>query len=154
MVDEEAFRRDLFHRINTFTIEIPPLRKRPGDIPLLLEYFGRLYKGPSPEVSFTSKAMDALMAYNWPGNVRELMNLVEQLSILHPGTSVALDMLPRCVRDHIPDLQITVDTHAREVALLRRTMEECGWNKSEASRRLGIPRTTLIRKLSRLGLKN
>jgi sigma-54 specific flagellar transcriptional regulator A len=94
-VEEEKFREDLFYRLNVFPIEMPALRKRTEDIPLLMEeFFRRLEAQGRDSVQLTEAAMASLMAYDWPGNVRELGNLVERLVILYPGETVDLPQLP------------------------------------------------------------
>ena len=82
------FRTDLFYRLQVVTIHIPPLRKRPGDIPLLADYFLEQFSAETPGRRFSTPAREALMRYDWPGNVRELENLVERVAVLHKGVVV------------------------------------------------------------------
>lgn len=91
MVKEGTFREDLFFRINVFTIEIPPLRKRVEDIAVLAEYFARLMKRP---VKITSWALKMLMTYNWPGNIRELKNTIERASVMSEQGVIDAENLP------------------------------------------------------------
>jgi sigma-54 specific flagellar transcriptional regulator A len=94
-IKEGAFREDLFYRLNVFPIEMPPLRSRSSDIPLLInELIARLVSERRPGISLMPDAMHVLSAYHWPGNVRELANLIERLSILYPNAVVAKKDLP------------------------------------------------------------
>ncbi|KAF1685595.1 Fis family transcriptional regulator [Pseudoxanthomonas broegbernensis] len=102
-IAEEHFREDLFYRLNVFPIEMPPLRERREDLPVLVatiaEQLARTGRG---EVRFTDNALAALAGYAWPGNVRELTNLVERLAVLNPGGLVRLEDLPARYRAHVP----------------------------------------------------
>ena len=101
MVADGTFRGDLFYRINVFPIEMPALRDRREDLPLLAaELVARLEAEGQPSVRFTQDAMAAMARHDWPGNVRELANLVERLAILHPGAVVGAQDLPRHIRVH------------------------------------------------------
>ena len=95
-VREGNFREDLFYRLNVITIELPPLRQRKEDIPLLVDFFRKKYaeENDRPVRSITPEALRPLMAYSWPGNVRELENVVERAVVLSTGTEITLDLLP------------------------------------------------------------
>ncbi len=98
-VREGWFRQDLYYRLNVFPIEMPPLRARLEDLPLLIDDLSaRLAGGTSPELKLDSVALAALGSYSWPGNVRELANLLERLNILHPGKRIGLQDLPERYR--------------------------------------------------------
>jgi transcriptional regulator with GAF, ATPase, and Fis domain/serine/threonine protein kinase len=153
MIAKGQFRPDLLYRINTITIEIPPLRQRRGDIPLLLGHFQRLFDESGQPVSFASDAMDALIEYSWPGNVRELMNLVERYSIVYPGSVISYGMLPKEIRDGSHDAPSQVGDQVQEAKTLRRALISCDWNQTRAAGKLGIPRTTLSRKMKTHGLR-
>ncbi|RME59207.1 sigma-54-dependent Fis family transcriptional regulator [Candidatus Parcubacteria bacterium] len=94
-IEEGEFREDLFYRLNVFPIEVPPLRERKEDIPLLLEHmFAHIQERGFETPTLDEEALRALQYYPWPGNVRELSNLAERLSILYPGETVGYDLLP------------------------------------------------------------
>jgi DNA-binding NtrC family response regulator len=94
-VQEGRFRADLYYRLNVVTLEVPPLRDRFGDIPLLVQHFGRKFTAPgNPLLSFSREAIQRLCAYSWPGNVRELEHLIERLAVLSSGQEVTLSDLP------------------------------------------------------------
>ena len=103
-VQNGTFREDLYYRLNVITIEMPPLRERNGDVPLLATHFLRLYSEENQrEVQgFSSAAMDALTEYHWPGNVRELENAVERAVVLCRADSIEVDELPQAVRGDAP----------------------------------------------------
>jgi DNA-binding NtrC family response regulator len=103
-VQNGRFREDLYYRLNVITIELPPLRERNDDVPLLATHFLRLYSDENQrEVQgFSSAAMDALTEYHWPGNVRELENAVERAVVLCRGDSIEVDELPQAVRGDAP----------------------------------------------------
>src|SRR6202522_2363758 len=96
MVREGRFREDLFYRLNVITIELPPLRQRKEDIPLLVEHFRKKYaeENDRPVRSIAPEALRPLMAYSWPGNVRELENVIERAVVLSSGTEISADLLP------------------------------------------------------------
>ena len=146
-----SFREDLFYRLKVFTIQIPPLRDRKEDVPLLTEYFIRKtgkrekkkIKGVGPG------AMKVLMAHAWPGNVRELENAVEHAFVVCANTFISESDLPVEIQK-IPDIRKPVpsETRYREPATppptreaLMELLDQCGWNKAEAARRIGKSRT-------------
>jgi len=153
MIKRREFRLDLFQRINTFSIEIPPLRERPGDIPLLVDYFIRVLSRGSaaPRISHTS--MDALMAYPWPGNARELKNCIERLCALFAGQDIGLNRLPREIQ-----AARTSGTYSREIAesaekaRMAAALKDCEGKISPAARKVGMSRTTFRRKAKKHGL--
>ncbi|MDR3196300.1 MAG: sigma 54-interacting transcriptional regulator [Planctomycetaceae bacterium] len=164
-VAEGRFRHDLFFRLRVLEIVVPPLRKRVDDIPILAEYFldryckeiGRKYQG------FDPNAMQVLMSYRWPGNIRELKNVVERAVVLGAGTYVQeQDLLLSTLnttgetdmrRDEPKDVFIPLSLEDMERNHIIRTLEHVQWNKSIASKQLGIERTTLDRKIKRYGLE-
>jgi len=94
-ISEGLFREDLFYRLNVFPIELPSLRERADDLPMLIDTIARrLEKDGRGKVRLAADAMQALQAYPWPGNVRELSNLIERLAVLHPGSVVRAADLP------------------------------------------------------------
>ena len=96
MVREGRFREDLFYRLNVITVELPPLRQRKEDIPLLVEFFLKKYaeENGRPTPRITPEALRPLMAYSWPGNVRELENVIERAVVLSSGPEISMDLLP------------------------------------------------------------
>ncbi|WP_375750902.1 sigma-54 dependent transcriptional regulator [Vibrio sp. HN007] len=112
MIEQQSFREDLFYRLNVFPIEMPALKERQEDIPLLLqELMTRMEAEGSQQISFTPRAVDSLMEHNWPGNVRELANLVERMMILYPNSLVDVNQLPTKYRySDIPEFQPEYDT--------------------------------------------
>ncbi|GLR74933.1 sigma-54 dependent transcriptional regulator [Aliivibrio sifiae] len=107
MIEKSTFREDLYYRLNVFPIEMPALRERKQDIPLLLqELLARMEAEGSTRVRLTPRAVNSLMEHHWPGNVRELANLIERLMILFPGESVDVNHLPTKYRySDIPEFQ-------------------------------------------------
>ncbi len=165
-VNEGRFREDLYYRLNVIGVEVPPLRERREDIPLLATAFlERFALANRKEIKgFTPQAMDALLKYGWPGNVRELENAVERAAILCLGDYVSERELPLAVSNALKtgdepsadagqpaaepeSVGMTLDELER--AAILRTLQETGDNKSEAARRLGITRATLHNKLRR-----
>jgi transcriptional regulator with GAF, ATPase, and Fis domain len=155
-VKNGEFREDLFYRLNVIPINLPPLRNRRNDIPLLSRHFlGRFSDMQDKQITgFTSEAMRRLLDYSWPGNVRELENTIEHAAVLVKSNQVEVSDFPPPIRSFTA---ISQDESAKnagtmeenEISLLRNTLEECNWNKKLAARRLGISRATLYNKLKR-----
>jgi len=153
-VKEEKFRKDLYYRLNVFPIAIPPLRKRPEDIPLMVAAFvTKLQKSMGKEIETISKrTMDALKSYSWPGNVRELKNVIEHAMILSKDNTLVV---------HLPDSGLserdaTQDLHDMERLHVASVLEKTGWRvsgKGGAAEALGLKRTTLEAKMKKLGIK-
>jgi transcriptional regulator with PAS, ATPase and Fis domain len=157
-VDAGGFRRDLFYRLNVVRIELPPLRARADDVPVLVEHFVNRYSrqyGVAPK-AVTADALAVLQSYDWPGNVRELQNVVERTFALSDADTITLNDLPLQLRR--PDSRATTAPAARhtldenERVLIAETLSASGGNKNEAARRLGIDRQRLYRKLRKYGL--
>jgi DNA-binding NtrC family response regulator len=156
MVNEGSFREDLFYRLNVVTIEIPPLRKRSEDIPLLIEHFLSMYsKNSGLGKSLTDNALKLLCDYHWPGNVRELKNEIERLSVLSGKAAVISHSL---ISNHIRDQQrgssVASDSFdlkssvlELERGMIERALKLTKGNKSKAAKMLGISRSNLISKL-------
>ena len=150
------FREDLFFRFNVIRIELPPLRERSPDIPLLAEHFLQLYRerySTSTATAFAADAMRALTNYNWPGNVRELGNVIERALVLCVEPTIGLEHLPDAVRSGkgngaetaaIPELKSLVEEH------IHRALRATDGNRSAAAKLLGIDRRTLQRHMKRL----
>lgn len=166
-VINKNFREDLYYRLNVVTLDMPPLRGRIDDIPLLAQHFLDKYaqKNRKKVKGFTPLAMDMLLKYRWPGNVRELENAIERAVILLPGEHITEKQLPLSITEKFseqmePALPIrqtkqhfeakTLEEIEKEVILS--TLETTTGNKSEAAKKLGINRKTLHNKLKGYGV--
>jgi DNA-binding NtrC family response regulator len=145
-IAEGRFRKDLYYRLNVVRVEVPPLRERAEDIPLLIGHYllrfnrelGRSVRGLSP------RAMETLCAYHWPGNVRELHNVIEALLVnLAPETTGVVDVPPAVMRQ----LAVAVGAPTSERERLLRALADTNWNKTRAASQLHISRMTLYRKM-------
>jgi transcriptional regulator with GAF, ATPase, and Fis domain len=166
MVRAGQFREDLFHRLNVFTIALPPVRERQGDIPLLASYFIKLFgEKNGKNVRLSANALEAMKRYAWPGNVRELKNMLErtmtfndtgviQLEELEFGeTKVdvgAIEASPAVPARPLPAVQASLDSMEKEHII--KILKETGGNKKKAAEILGIERRTLYNKAKRLGI--
>jgi len=161
-----TFRADLFWRVNVITIEMPALRDRAGDVPLLAAHFlaAMRARGGRAVEGFTPAALAALDRYRWPGNVRELEHAVEHAAVLGRGSLIEVADLPAAVRDGgttpvAPRGGVEPSPGALRRALenperrlILQALEQNGWRRDAAARALGINRTTLYKKLRRLGM--
>jgi len=165
-IRDGRFREDLYYRLNVIPIEVPPLRKRREDIPLLAQHFLDVlrHERDTKIESISDEAMARLCAYDWPGNVRELENLIERLTILRGEGEIGVEDLPESLREpgvsnpaapSIPDAGLAfrevVDDF--EAKLILQALEQTGWNKNRAAQLLGLNRTTLIEKIKKKGLE-
>ena len=163
-VKEGKFREDLYYRLNVITIDLPPLRSRKEDVPLLVEHFIVKFceENEKPLLSMSSAALHALMDYNFPGNVRELENIVERAVVLASGPTITPDLLP----DNIvgrnsalsmigsrPDASLFDIMEDAERRIIGEMLEKCAWNQTEAAKRFRIPLSTLNQKIKRLGIE-
>jgi transcriptional regulator with PAS, ATPase and Fis domain len=153
LVDEGKFRSDLWFRLNVARIEIPPLRERRGDVPLLAWFYLNHYNGKyGQSARLMDSGVKAMQEQTWPGNVRQLQHLVERLTILAPGGQITSD----AVHDSLAAMEPrehSVETLAdAEQDQIRRVLAATGGNKSRAAQILGIERKTLYRKLERMKL--
>jgi two-component system, NtrC family, response regulator AtoC len=163
LVKEGKFRDDLFFRLNVVPIELPPLRVRKEDIPLLVRAFVKQSadeNGKSVQ-ELTADAMQAVLRYDWPGNVRELRTAVEHGVVMATGPKVTLRDLPGPVRAagglggpalprFAPPKEMALDVHANEEALILQALDATKGNISKAALKLGISRRTLHRKLKEI----
>jgi two-component system response regulator AtoC len=163
---EGRFRWDLFYRVSTVIVPVPPLRQRRGDIPLLVQHFIAPFARMGKSLTFTADALARLQAYDWPGNIRELRNLIERLLILNEGQEVTPAMLPP---------EIGRAAHAAPVSQLsgpvvpmdegpltplaeverrhvERVLNATGWNKARAARVLEVDIKTLNKKIRDFGI--
>jgi DNA-binding NtrC family response regulator len=157
-VSEDRFRKDLFYRLNVVRVDIPPLRDRREDIPLLVHHFIAKHRGERSNVSgIEDAALAVLLESHWPGNVRELENVIESAMALAPGPRLRPADLPRGpgpAADFVggpADLPLSLEAYER--CVLQRALEECAGDATSAAARLGIGRSTLYRKLSKHGLQ-
>jgi two-component system response regulator HydG len=159
---EKRFREDLFYRINVVHVELPPLRSRGDDVLTLAQLFTeRFAKRHAKQVSGLSPAAaEKLLSYAWPGNVRELQNSIERAVALTRFAEITVDDLPPKIRDYKSSHLLLAATDPAELVTLEeverryieRVMESVAWSKTEATRVLGIDRSTLYRKLDRYGI--
>ena len=156
MIDDKQFRQDLFYRINTVEIALPPLRERVDDIPLLIEHFVRQYaqkyKHPARHVS--SAAMEKLQLYRWPGNVRELKHAIERAIILSESPTLGPDDFPLPSdksrgQDSFQDILKLEDV---ERGVIEKVLHDHDGNVSRAARALGLTRASLYRRIKKYGL--
>ncbi len=151
-----GFREDLFYRLSVFQIELPPLRARAEDIPLLANHFlavsSRQLKKNVRGIN--AEAMEVLTRYPWPGNIRELENVIERAVIMaERGDEIIPEDLPKDLLDldqPIEHPEPMKEVHDAERELILRTLRDCNWNRSLAAKRLGIGRRTLYDKMARL----
>ena len=150
------FREDLFFRLAVVPIVLPPLRERAGDIPLLAKTFLKEFAAENDKNvnDFTPEALEALMNYAWPGNVRELRTAIEHAVVLTRGEKIGLRDLPPALRSAAPGggaarllAQPDLTVAQAEKQLIMRALKECGGNRTEAAKKLGMSRRTLHRKL-------
>jgi DNA-binding NtrC family response regulator len=182
LVREGRFREDLYHRLNVIHLQLPPLRERREDVPMLLTHFMERYcqENTKPMRTFTPGAMKLLMDYDWPGNVRELENVVERAVVLSTFERVDVDLLPESIRskeivrgvrlqlsEFMPPLpgeagaRLSADnSHPSlfqimdeiERRIIVDMLERTNWNQTEAAERFMIPLSTLNQKIKRLGI--
>lgn len=160
-IREKRFREDLYYRLNVIDIHIPPLRQRKEDIDVYIDTFlNQINEKYHTEVRFTSEAKEILLGYNWPGNVRELKNIVERCYVLNendvisrfsiPRSILAASKAPEALESGKKDLNELVDEFERRILL-----DEIGATKGNLRRtaaNLGIHRTTLYKKMAKLGI--
>jgi transcriptional regulator with GAF, ATPase, and Fis domain len=154
LVQERQFRADLFYRLSVFPIELPPLRERPEDIRLLVHHFATNYAARmhKPITAVSEKFMEALVRHSWPGNVRELQNFIER-SVILSTSPVLTGSLPEFTCTSKSSAPVTLEEAERShiVQTLERADGVVG-GPNGAAARLGLPRTTLIAKMNRLGI--
>jgi len=166
-VKEGRFREDLFYRLNVIQVQLPPLRDRPEDVPLLADHFVVRYsaKNGKPARALTAAALEALEAYSWPGNVRELENAIERAVVLSHDTELDVDALPQAVQDAVrrgPRPAIPAALEGRtltiplgtpmdeiEMRIIRETLRHTKGDKNLAAQLLGIASRTIYRKLDK-----
>ena len=180
LVSEGRFREDLFHRLNVISVQLPPLRERKEDIPLLMARFLEQFcrENGKPAQCFTHNAMKLVMDYDWPGNVRELENAVERGVVLSTHEAMDADLLPESLRsreiakgvrvqlsEFLPPLpgeggrsstqapSLFAILEEVERRIIMDMLERTNWNQTEAAERFQIPLSTLNQKIKRLGIE-
>jgi len=161
-VNKATFREDLYYRLNVIPINVPPLRERKSDTPLLVDFFVKKFVREKEKnvKRFTPEAMDALLQYDWPGNVRELENLVERVIILADSDEIGLDDIPESTRQAkrigpfesiIPKGEVPFNRAVEEYEkqLILQALNETNGVKTKAAKLLKMNRTTLIEKMKR-----
>src|SRR6185312_762195 len=160
-IEQGNFRPDLYYRLNVIPFELPPLRERLEDIPLLVEHFNRKFLlpyGKEPK-DFTSEALEDLQNYSWPGNVRELKNTIERVVIMLPGRKVSASDLPPHGKEEppaasfrFPSFKEATDAYHRE--FIQKKLSEADGNVSRAAELMGVDRSHLYRRMRALGIGN
>jgi len=152
MVGEGSFREDLYYRLNTVTLEVPPLRDRPEDIPSLAGIFLEQYrqKYNKPEMKLDRSALKKLQLYPWPGNVRELKHSMERCIIMAEGSLIGPEDLNLYEQDTDQGDSLKLDEVEKRT--IARVLKKCGGNHTRAAQMLDISRTTLYAKVKRYGL--
>ncbi|WP_224983458.1 sigma-54-dependent transcriptional regulator [Geomonas agri] len=157
-IAEGKFREDLYYRLSVIPIQLPPLRERVEDVPLLIRYF--CTKFGAEGVSFTKEALQRLQEYAWPGNVRELENTVERLLIMREGDQIGIDELPAKISAAVPPPEGSVlrlpaggySLEQLEMEVVLEALNRCDWNQTAAARFLRIPRHTLIYRMEKYNI--
>src|SRR5712692_1642738 len=164
LVRDGKFREDLFYRLNVITVDLPPLRQRKEDIPVLVEFFLKKYseENERPRRHLTPEALRPLLTYSWPGNVRELENVVERAVVLSSGAEIGADLLPDPIAgrgtpfpllEHRGDASLFDIMEDCERHILVDMLEKCNWNQTEAAERFHVPLSTLNQKIKRLNIE-
>jgi len=163
-VREGRFREDLFYRLNVICVDLPPLRARREDIPLLAQHFLDFYaseNGLAPR-KLSADALRTLIDYEWPGNVRELENAIERGVVLSSGAVIGSDLLPGhitgrsfqdALMEHNPDATLFDILEDIERRIIVEKLERCNWNQTEAAEQFHIPLSTLNQKIKRLNIE-
>ena len=162
LIRDGRFREDLFYRLNVIPIEVPPLRARTEDIPLLIDHFIRIFSAENGKrvKTLSGEALAYFLAYDWPGNVRELRNMVERLVIMAPRDVIEADDLPAPLRTkerwgeggEARERTLREARDGFERAYILAELRANDWNMTRASERLGIERSHLYRKIKAYGI--
>ncbi len=165
-VAEKRFREDLYYRLNVISINIPPLRNRKDDLPLLIDHFIKKYANENYKKieGITQDVLNALTVYDWPGNIRELENIIERAVILDMDNVIDKNDLPEIILRIVSPITEPIVNNTDVASSLKdvlkepekvyilRVMEEVGWNKKKAAKKLGVNRTTLYNKLRKYNI--
>jgi len=168
LIKDGKFREDLYYRLNVISINVPPLRERKQDLPLLIEHFINLFSKENHKKikGISQQTLDVLTNYNWPGNIRELENIIERAVILDNDNTIGTDDLPEVILNGsqvvtaskvINGYSETFDSlkdalKEPEKVYILKVMQEAGWNKKKAAAKLGLNRATLYNKLKQYNL--
>jgi DNA-binding NtrC family response regulator len=163
-VREGRFREDLFYRLNVICLELPPLRSRREDVPLLASHFLKFYaqENDTEDRALSPEAMRIIMDYEWPGNVRELENAMERGVVLSTSRTITPDLLPAqltggtysaSLLDHQPNASLFDLMEEIERRIISDRLERCHWNQTEAAEYFKIPLSTLNQKIKRLNVE-
>ena len=159
LIEKNRFRADLYYRLNVIPIQIPPLRERTSDIPLLARHIldQLAQESARPPVTLSDEAEHLLSAYRWPGNVRELVNAMERILLTLEGRTIQAQHLPlhlqgtpKAVNSRFGTRNLKQVLERTEAELIQSVLSEAGGNKVEAARQLGIHRTHLYKKLAKI----
>jgi two-component system, NtrC family, nitrogen regulation response regulator NtrX len=160
-IEQGNFRADLFYRLNVIPFELPPLRERLEDVPLLVEHFNQKFSrayGRKPK-QFSGEVIEELQNYSWPGNVRELKNTIERVVIMHPGVKISASDLPPHGKEEppaasfrFPSFKEATDAYHRE--FIQKKLVEAEGNVSRAAELMGVDRSHLYRRMRALGIQN
>ncbi|MCD4717866.1 MAG: sigma-54 dependent transcriptional regulator [Desulfobacterales bacterium] len=158
-VKDKAFREDLFYRLNVLHLDVPPLRERQDDIPLLLKAFCDSYARNLNRfpMKFDPGVIEKLRNYPWPGNVRELENEIERAVALSFSDTITMEdfseqVLVHFSRESVPSVVATDNLKELEIATIKKVISDAKGNKTEAARRLGLSREGLRKKMNRYGI--
>lgn len=159
-IEEGRFREDLYYRLSVIPIELPPLRDRAEDIPLLIRYFLERFSSGEP-LAINDEALDSMTAYPWPGNIRELQNAIERLVVLNQGEQIEFEDLPVKLRTakplsknrvvELPPGGYSLEEIERDAVL--QALERNDWNQTRAAEFLQIPRHTLTYRIEKYEIK-
>jgi transcriptional regulator with PAS, ATPase and Fis domain len=156
MIREGTFREDLYYRLNIFELHLPPLRERMEDVPLLVDHFiQRLSALREKGIrGIAPRALRVLMDHDFPGNVRELQNAIEHAFVLSPGTLIRTEFLPESIREgEEADEPEGATLKDQERRFIRKTLARNGYDRLATARELGIHKSTLYRKVRKLGIE-
>ncbi len=160
-IAEGKFREDLFYRLNVIPVDVPPLRERLDDVPLLIEHFIEKYCAETGKQikGLDDSAMRLFMRYHWPGNVRELENFIERAVVISQNTTLTTKDFPQSlvlgrIEDEGGDFRVGMSVHDAEKLLILRTLEDQAGNRTRAAEILGINPRTLRNKLNEYGIKD
>jgi DNA-binding NtrC family response regulator len=164
LVKEGRFRDDLFYRLNVITVDLPPLRTRSQDIPLLVQHFLQRFcaENGKPMLKVSNECMRSLVDYHWPGNVRELENTIERAVVLASGNTIHAELLTDTIAGRAPiadllenrnDASLFEIVEECERRIITNMLEKVNWNQTEAAERFRIPLSTLNQKIKRLNIE-
>jgi two-component system NtrC family response regulator len=163
MIEDGAFREDLYYRLAVIPLVMPPLRERAEDIPGLVQHFFRKSqeKNKRPELAMSPALLPYFVQYRWPGNVRELENVLERIVVLARGSEVTVEDLPQFLRQQrtgVDALEIDlppqgISLEAIEKELISRALQKSDWNQTRAARYLDISRKTLLYRIEKHGIR-